>query len=166
MDESCFGLVNYVWVKKFCDLVKIWGKYEGFMVMEVLEGCLRDERCLCWRMKGEERKKKNLRNFFFCWWVGTPCHHRHDPCQPSGKIVVFFIFFWIWLVWFLVNGFKKISHHIWTNTYKTTQNKQNKSNKTRGLPPTKRSFKVISLTVRSFTKVVKIDYRSDRELWI
>ena len=33
---------------------------------------------------------------------------------------------------------------------KITQNKQNKSNKTRGLPPTKRSFKVISLTVRRF----------------
>jgi len=33
---------------------------------------------------------------------------------------------------------------------KITQNKQNKSNKTRGLPPTKRSFNVTSLTVKRF----------------
>jgi len=33
---------------------------------------------------------------------------------------------------------------------KITQNKQNKSNKICGLPPTKRSFKVISLTIERF----------------
>ena len=49
--------------------------------MEVLERSLRDERCLCWRMKEEEE-------FFFGKWGprsrARPCHYRHGPCQSSG----------------------------------------------------------------------------------
>ena len=57
---------------------------------------------------------------------------------------------------FLINDFKFFSlfriifGQIPTKQIKITQNKQNKSNKTHGLPPAKRSFKVISLTVRRF----------------
>ena len=104
-------------------------------------------------------KKKNIFYFFLADGLARLCHHRHGPCQPSGKRMVFFflkeIFFFfkdvVGLVF--VNGFKFFSlfriifGQIPTKQIKTTQNKQNKSNKIRGLPPTKRSFKVISLTV-------------------
>jgi len=53
---------------------------------------------------------------------------------------------------FLVNRlqfFHIIFGQIPTKQIKITQNKQNKGNKTRGLPPTKRSFIVTSLTKRS-----------------
>ena len=57
---------------------------------------------------------------------------------------------------FPVNGFKIFSlfciifGQVPTKQIKITQNKQNKSNKTCGLPPTKRSFNVISLTIKRF----------------
>jgi len=82
--------------------------------------------------------------FFFCFgglWV------RHDRAT-TGTVAPLF----------LVNGFKIISFfriifgQIPTKQIKITQNKQNKNNKTRGLLPTKRSFKVISLTVRNTFK--------------
>ena len=57
--------------------------------------------------------------------------------------------FWSWppiLFFFLRIMFGQIP----AKQIKITQNKQNKSNKTCGLPPTKRSFKVISLTIKRF----------------
>jgi len=78
------------------------------------------------------RRRKFFLIGFVCWWVGT--------VVPSC----------------LVNGFEFFSFsrimfgQIPAKQIKITQNKQNNSNKTRGLFPTKRSFKVISLTVRRF----------------
>jgi len=73
---------------------------------------------------------------FVCWWVGTAV-----PPQARAKPS-----FWSWPPFFF-------SNHVWTisvKQIKITQNKQNKNNKTCGLPPTKRSFKVISLTIKRF----------------
>ena len=82
------------------------------------------------------------------------------PCQPSGKIMSFFflkeMFFFFYLqgcggfgFWSMtlkkISLFRIIVGQIPTKQIKT---KQNKSNKIRGLPPTKRSFRVISLRVR------------------
>ena len=57
--------------------------------------------------------------------------------------------FWSWPPIFLF-FFRIIFRQIPAKQIKITQNKQNKNNKTRGLPPTKRSFKVISLTIKRF----------------
>ena len=61
-------------------LREIW-RFEGFMAMEVVEGCLRNERCLCWRMKGEEGKKIR---YMVCRGQARRCHYRHGPCQGCG----------------------------------------------------------------------------------
>ena len=95
--------------------------------------------------EGRRRKKKKLVKKGLGPWHGR---------ATTGTGRANLLEKWMWWVWFLVNGFKKILlcriifGQIPTKQIKTTQNKQNKSNKTRGLPPTKRSFKVISLTVR------------------
>jgi len=83
--------------------------------------------------------KEEKGNFFY--GLARPCH----PGTGRAKLLVKlgnFLFF-------------SFSPHFWIINYlqkkiKTTQNKQNKSNKTRGLPPTKLSFNVISLTIKRF----------------
>jgi len=97
--------------------------------MELLERSLREERVVLreWR-----RKRKIIIWFLYADGLAR-------PCQASGHGLQFFFLF---------------SNHVWTiipaKQIKITQNKQNKSNKTCGLPPTKRSFNDISLTVKRF----------------
>jgi len=83
-----FGIV---WVKKFCDLVEIWGKYECLKVCgnggfrEWFEG---------WEMfvlKNEGRRREKIR-YMACRGRARPCHYRHGPCQGSG----FWGFLWAW----------------------------------------------------------------------
>ena len=57
-----------------------------------------------------------------------------------------------WHQFFLL--FRIMFGQIPTKQIKITQNKQNKSNKNRGLPPMKRSFKVISLKVIRFLYLI------------
>jgi len=81
-----------------------------------------------------------LENFAFWWvWTGTavPPQARAVPSFPVNGLKFFSLF-------------RIIFGQIPTKQIKITQNKHNKSSTTRGLPPTKRSFKVISLTVRRF----------------
>jgi len=69
------------------------------------------------------------------FWLG----HKHGPCQASGHARLnCFHFFASYLDKYLQN---KLKQHK-TNKIKAI--------KTRGLPPTKRLFKVISLTIKRF----------------
>ena len=71
-------------------------------------GGFKDERGCVLLNEGEEKKKI----FFLADGLARPCHHRHGPCQPSGKMDV------VGLVCGqrLQKNFA-LSHHIWTNTY-------------------------------------------------
>jgi len=105
-----FGRRNFVIWWRFEEDMKVW----RFLIMEILEGSLRDERCLCWRMKEEEGKKliigsigvghgratagtdrANFLEFGGLVWHGQarPYNCRHGPCHLSDIFrLIFFRF--------------------------------------------------------------------------
>jgi len=107
--------------------------------MEVLERSSIEERVVV--IEWGKKKKK----VFIFWFVVA----RSVPSLWNFFVLVFF---WVGQAFSsMASIFLLISiifRQIPTKQIKITQNKQNKSDKTRGLPPTKHSFKVISLTVR------------------
>ena len=107
------------------------------MMNEVRYGGLNVDVMEVWRMKKvvffwmREKKKKI---FFFGWWVGTAV-----PTFWKMKVFFFFFwrnifFFWMWWVWFLVNGFKKISPFAsYLDKYLQNKLKQHKTNKIKAI---------------------------------
>ena len=88
MFRMMFGVV---WVKKFCDLVEIWGRYEGLKVFGY--GGFREK--FEWREMFMLENEGRRRNFF--WYIlhrsrARPCLWGHGPCQLS----VIWGLIWAW----------------------------------------------------------------------
>ena len=88
-----FGMMfGIVWVKKFYDLVEIWGRYE----------CLKDcgnggfrEWFEGWEMfvlKNEGRRREKKIRYMMCRGRAWSCNYRHGPCQLTGL----WGFLWAW----------------------------------------------------------------------